>query len=264
MKKELFLICLVLVLLSSCASKQKSYLILQGMEEGQKYPVEKKHEAIIQYDDRLSIKVSCKNPELAIPFNVTGQSIQVDANGNPVVSSMSATTKSQGYRVDSDGYIDFPILGKLYVQGMTLNQAIDLIRTRIIESNYIKDPLVFIEFLNFKYTVMGAVGSNGTFSVDGDRITILEAIAKTGELSSRANIKHVSVIREVGGERQVYYVDLRTKDIFDSPCYFLQQNDIVYVEPRYKKKDREDRSLQIFTLLLAVISAGSSLYWAVK
>ena len=112
--------------------------------------------------------------------------------------------------------------------------------------------------------MVGAEGSNCTLSGDGDRITILEAIAKTGELSSRANIKHVSVIREVGGERQVYYVDLRTKDIFDSPCYFLQQNDIVYVEPRYKKKDREDRSLQIFTLLLAVISAGSSLYWAVK
>ena len=106
-----------------------------------------------------------------------------------------------------------------------------------------KDPLVSIEFLNFKYTVLGAVGSNGTYTVDGDRVTLLEAIAKAGDLTSKAKVDRVAVIREIEGERQIFMHDLRTKDIFDSPCFYLQQNDIVYVEPKYKKKDVEDRGV---------------------
>ena len=127
-----------------------------------------------------------------------------------------------------------------------------------------KDPLVSIEFLNFKYTVLGAVGGNGTYTVDGDRVTLLEAIAKAGDLTAKARIDRVAVIREVDGNRQMFMHDLHSKDIFDSPCFYLQQNDIVYVEPKYKKKDNEDRGWQIGTTLLSVVTAVCSLLWVLK
>lgn len=125
----------------------------------------------------------------------------------------------KGYRVDVNGDIDFPILGKLHIEGMKVSEVRDLIKQKIEEGEYMKDPLVSIEFLNFKYTVLGAVGSNGTYTVDGDRVTLLEAIAKAGDLTSKAKVDRVAVIREIEGERQIFMHDLRTKDIFDSPCF---------------------------------------------
>ena len=103
-----------------------------------------------------------------------------------------------------------------------------------------------------------------TYTVDGDRVTLLEAIAKAGDLTSKAKVDRVAVIREIEGERQIFMHDLRTKDIFDSPCFYLQQNDIVYVEPKYKKKDVEDRGWQVATTLLSVVTAVCSILWAIK
>ena len=146
--------------------------------------------------------------------------------------------------MDVDGNIDFPILGKLHVQGLKVSEVTNGIRDLIIKGNYIKDPQVSLEFLNFKYTVLGAVGSAGTYSVEDDRITLLDAIAKAGDLNANAKVDHIAVIREVDGKRQVYVHDIRSKDIFTSPCYYLQQNDIVYVEPKYKDKEKENRFFQ--------------------
>ena len=166
--------------------------------------------------------------------------------------------------MDVNGEIDFPILGKLHVEGLTVSEVTKLIRDRIVQGNYIKDPIISIEFLNFKYTVLGAVGRNGTFSVDGDRVTLLEAIANAGDLTSKARIDRVAVIREVGNERQMFMHDLRSTDVFESPCFYLQQNDIVYVEPKYRKKDTEDRGWQVVTTLLSLVTAVCSIMWATK
>lgn len=255
---------MVFLLLSSCASR-KGFVYLQDMEMGERYPFDTKHEAIIHRDDRLSITVSCKNPELAIPFSSHGETFRVGADGNVTASTtMSSGIREKGYRVDVDGNIDFPILGKLYVEGQTVSRVKEMIKNRIVQGNYIKDPLVSIEFLNFKYTVLGAVGHNGTFSVEGDRVTLLEAIAKAGDLSSKARINRVAVIREIGDERQIFMHDLRSKDVFESPCFYLQQNDIVYVEPKYRKKDKEDRAWQITTFLVSIGSLITSILWAIK
>lgn len=255
---------MVFLLLSSCASR-KGFVYLQDMEMGERYPFDTKHEAIIHRDDRLSITVSCKNPELAIPFNIHGETFRVGADGNVTASTtMSSGIREKGYRVDVDGNIDFPILGKLYVEGQTVSRVKEMIKNRIVQGNYIKDPLVSIEFLNFKYTVLGAVEHNGTFSVEGDRVTLLEAIAKAGDLSSKARINRVAVIREIGDERQIFMHDLRSKDVFESPCFYLQQNDIVYVEPKYRKKDKEDRAWQITTFLVSIGSLITSILWAIK
>lgn len=264
MNKQFYLwaALLALLLLSSCSAR-KNIVYMQDMRMGEHYPFDDKYEAVVKRDDRLSITVSCKNPELAIPFNIYGGTFKVGADGN-VTADASTRINEKGYRVDVDGNIDFPILGKLHVEGMKVSEVTDLIKKKIKAGNYMKDPLVSIEFLNFKYTVLGAVGHNGTFTVDGDRITLLEAIANAGDLAVNAEIDRVAVIREIDGERQMFMHDLRSKDIFDSPCFYLQQNDIVYVEPKYKKKDREDRGWQIGTTLLSVVTAVCSIIWATK
>ncbi|MBU3855862.1 MAG: polysaccharide biosynthesis/export family protein [Candidatus Phocaeicola excrementipullorum] len=264
MKRQTLLLSLLAVLLlASCASR-KNFVYLQDMQVGEGYPFDTTYEAVVHRDDRLSINVTCKNPELAIPFNMQGGVFRVGNDGDIDASAMPSGAREKGYRVDVDGNIDFPILGKLHVEGLKVSEVTNLIRERIIAGNYIKDPIVSLEFLNFKYTVLGAVANNGTFTVDGDRITLIDAIARAGDLNAKARIDRVAVIREIGGERKMFMHDLRSMDIFESPCYYLQQNDIVYVEPKYRKKDNEDRGWQIGTTLLSVVTAVCSILWAIK
>lgn len=263
MNNKIFWVSLFgLLLLTSCASR-KNIVYLQDMQIGEKYRYDTRHEAVIRHDDRLSITVSNKNPELAIPFNIYGGTFKVGENGD-ITADAATKVNEKGYRVDVDGDIDFPILGILHVEGLTVSELRDLIKEKIEKGNYMKDPLVSIEFLNFKYTVLGAVGHNGTFSADGDRVTLLEAIANAGDLTDKARTDRVAVIREVDGARQMFMHDLRSKDIFDSPCFYLQQNDVVYVEPKYRKRDGEDRGWQIGTTLLSIASVICSLLWVIK
>ena len=232
-KKLTGLACVLLALaLSSCSSREK-IVYVNDMVPGMGYAFDVHHEAVVHADDRLGITVACKNPELALPFNIHSGSFRVGADGE--VSAPSGSQPSdQGYRVDADGYIDFPILGKLHVEGLRVSE------------------------------VLGAVGKNGTFSVEGDRVTLLEAIANAGNLSASADMGRVTVIREEGGARKQYVHDLRSTDIFKSPCYYLQQNDIVYVEPKYRRKSAEDRGWQISATLISLASLGVSLIWALK
>ena len=250
MSRILFLFLSALLALSSCVSS-KDFVYLQDMQVGERYHFERKHEAVVHRDDRLSITVSCKQPELALPFNTQTAAVRVSSTGE---ISSAPDGNDKGYRVDVDGNIDFPMLGKINVEGRTLAEVTQLI----------KNPLVSVDFLNFKYTVLGAVGSNGTFTVKGDRVTLLEAIANAGDLGTNARVDKVTVIREIGNERQIFVHDLRSSDIFNSPCFYLQQNDIVYVEPKYRKKERSERIAQYVTMTLSAIATACTVIWAVK
>ena len=260
MSRILFLFLSALLALSSCVSS-KDFVYLQDMQVGERYHFERKHEAVVHRDDRLSITVSCKQPELALPFNAQNAAVKVSSTGE---ISASADGTDKGYRVDVDGNIDFPMLGKINVEGRTLAEVTQLIKNGIIEGNFIKNPLVSVDFLNFKYTVLGAVGSNGTYTVRGDRVTLLEAIANAGDLATNARVDKVTVIREIGNERQIFVHDLRSSNIFNSPCFYLQQNDIVYVEPKYRKKERSERIAQYVTMTLSAIATACTVIWAVK
>ena len=260
MSRILFLFLSALLALSSCVSS-KDFVYLQDMQVGERYHFERKHEAVVHRDDRLSITVSCKQPELALPFNTQNAAVKVSSTGE---ISASADGTDKGYRVDVDGNIDFPMLGKINVEGRTLAEVTQLIKNGIIEGNFIKNPLVSVDFLNFKYTVLGAVGSNGTYTVKGDRVTLLEAIANAGDLATNARVDKVTVIREIGNERQIFVHDLRSSNIFNSPCFYLQQNDIVYVEPKYRKKERSERIAQYVTMTLSAIATACTVIWAVK
>lgn len=259
-RKPYFLVVLAVAFLLSSCSSSKKFVYLQDMGIGQGYLYDTKYEAVVHANDLLDITVSSKSPELAIPFNANGGAVQLGANGT--VTGDAAAKK--GYRVDVDGNIDFPILGRLHVEGMKVSEVTAMIRNRIIEGKYINDPLVSLEFLNFKYSVLGAVGNTGIFSVEGGRITLLEAIAKAGDITPRGLVNRVAVIREEDGQRVMYRHDLRSKDLFRSPCFYLQQNDIVYVEPKYRKQDGEDRSWKYTTGVLSFITAVCSVIWATK
>jgi len=252
------LLLAVLCCLSSC--KSKNYIYLQDMEQGIGYPYDVKREAVIHINDRLAITVSSKNPELATPFNAS--SYQVNASTGEVSAQVSAVTT--GYRVDLDGNIQFPILGTLHVDGLKVSQVTELIRQRIIEGKYIKDPLVTLSFLNFRYTVLGATGGTGTYNVDDGRVTLLEAIAKAGDVAANGRVDRVHVIREEGGERIEYTHDLRSKDLFLSPCYYLQQNDIVYVEPKRKAGNVGEKVWRYVTGIASLVSSLCYIYWVTK
>ena len=248
-----------LLLLASCASPKK-FVYLNDMEPGKQYPVNTETVTIVHENDLLDIKVSCRNPELAVPFNSQVGAYRLSADGG--VTEARTETVELGYRVDADGNIIFPILGKIKVSGKNLKQISDMIAGMITEGGYIRDPQVSIEFLNFKYTVLGAVGGKGTYSVDGDRITILEAIAKSGDLSKEARLDRIAVIRTVDGKQEIFYNDIRTADIFMSPTYYLQQNDIIYVEP--KSKPKNEKAWQTASFTISVLSLFSSLIWALS
>ena len=248
----------VLVWLSSCATR-RDILYLQDMDELKEYPVVQKYEAVIQRDDKLNIKVTSKNPELALAFNLPGVGgYTVDAQGN--INATGTTDSELGYIVDVNGDINFPILGKLHVEGLSRNQLTDLIRNRLIEEELLRDPVVVVDFLNFKFSVIGAVGGVGTYETKGNRVTLLEALAMAGDLTERARVDRVAVIREYGNKRRIMWNDLRSKDIFQSPSFYLQQNDIIYVEPNGRQAREDTRSrYSLWTMLVSSITSLASL-----
>jgi polysaccharide export outer membrane protein len=211
------------LILSACGStKNVSYL--QDMNVLREQTIRQKYEAIIHRDDLLSIYVNSKNPELTAPFNMPVVSSQVG-------SEVSPNQRVLGYLVDVNGDIDFPMLGKIQVEGLSRFQLTNLIKNWLTQENLIKDPIVTVQFLNFKISVMGEVNHPGSFTITGDRVTLLEALSMAGDLTIYGKRNRVAVIREERGERSILFHDLRSVKIFNSPCYYLQQNDIVYVEP---------------------------------
>lgn len=226
---KLMFVCIVLGL-TACTSPRE-VLYLQDVEPLKQQPIDQKYEMKIHGDDLLSIMVNSKDPELALPFNMPMVTYQLGANGG--VSN--GQQRVLGYLVDTNGDIDFPILGKIHAEGMTRMELTDYIKKRLIDGNLIKDPIVTVQFLNFKVSVMGEVARPGAFSISSDRVTLLEALSMAGDLTIYGRRDRVGVIREENGKRTILYHDLRSSDVFKSPCYYLQQNDIIYVEPNKAK-----------------------------
>ncbi|MDO4186055.1 MAG: polysaccharide biosynthesis/export family protein [Bacteroidales bacterium] len=253
MKNIIKFTCLLAVLVMTSCATRKQMIYLQDMDDLHEYPVIQKYEAVIQRDDKIKITVSSKNPELALAFNIPGSGggYSVDAQGN-IVTTGGNTDKDAGYTVDVNGDIDFPIIGKLHVEGLTRNQLTEMIKKRLIDEELLKDPIVMVEFLNFKFSVLGEVGGVGTYEMKGNRITLLEAIAMAGDLTDNARIDRVAVIREYGNKRRIMWNDLRSKDVFMSPSFYLQQNDIVYVEPNNRRvREEAQRSYSLWTTFLS-------------
>lgn len=213
----------------------------------------------LQKNDRIQIVVSASSPELAAPFNGGVGSYRVGDDGT-VSTSVDRSSSTSNYIVDWDGTIDFPVLGKMQVEGLTLKEVREMVRGLLISNEYINSPAVRVELLNLKVTMMGAVG-NQVLQVPEGRITLLEAITRSGGLQVNADPQAVFVIREENGVRKKYVNDIESKAIFDSPTFYLQQNDIVYVEPKTAvMTPREQQTRQYIGFGMSMLSIGLTLF----
>ena len=246
---------LLTLALSSCDSAYRTNY-LQDIETAKAYAVKYNSEIVVQKGDKLRILVSSlRNPELTLPFSnrTTGVAVPSALQGNKV--AVADTTSS--YLVDAQGNIQFPILGNLSVQGLSLDQVSELIQSRLISGKYLADAHVTTKFDNLRVYLLGAY--RGSFHLDNPQTNILELIARTGGLSERADFSKVNVIRRIGNEYVYYRLDMLSKNIFDSPAFYLQQNDIIYAEYRYRTRDTEQKVLStvgyITTAMSTVVSA---------
>ncbi len=217
----------VLTFLGACTSKKKLKYFDGELKQTQADV--KFNNPIFRKDDLLSITVMGMDPESVFPFNMPiSQQYATNVGGY----SQGAPTPP-GYLIDGAGEIDFPVIGKIKLAGLTRTEAVELLKSKL--SAYVAKPNVNIRILNFKVTVLGEVRNPGTFTIPNERVTLLEALGIAGDLLITGVRKNVLVIRDEDGKKTETRVDLTTTDIFNSPVYYLQQNDVVYVEPNRAK-----------------------------
>jgi len=220
LKSYLFYISTILIL-SSCGSKQ-DIVYFQGTDAVGSSTSVYNYNSVIRPDDRLTINVSALDQDAVVPFNLPAVSFN-QANGN------IGASRQQTYLVDSNGTINFPVLGTLKLVGLNKIQATTMIRDMLKE--YIKDPIVNIRTVNFKVTVLGEVKKPGSYTIQNDRITILEALGLAGDLNIQGQRDNVFVLREADGKKTYNRIDLTSEELFNSPMYYLTQNDVIYVQP---------------------------------
>ena len=225
-------------LLTACQSYKKvpyfqNVEVVNGVEQQ-----ESLYDAKIMPKDLLTIVVSCTNPELAIPFNLT-----VASNAGMAVSNSSYVTTQpvlQPYLVDNEGNINFPVLGELKLGGLTKREAEQLIIDKL--KPYMKEtPIVTVRMVNYKISVIGEVTRPGTFTISNEKVNLLEALAMAGDMTVYGLRDNVKLIREdANGKQQIVTLDLNKAETILSPYYWLQQNDIVYVTPNKAKARNSD------------------------
>ena len=220
----------VSVMLFSC-STPKNISYLQNMPDEAVF--DDVNQVIrLQPGDKISIVVKSKDPLLSELFNLSVTSYRVGSTSNSSYSQYISC-----YSVTSDGGIDFPVLGKVSVTGMTRQQITEMIKQRLVAENLVKDPVVTVEFENLHFSVMGEVSRPGQYNIDYDKISLLDALSKAGDLTIYGRRDNVLVIREQDGKKYSYRVDLTdTNSVMNSPVAYLQQNDVVYVDPNNVRK----------------------------
>lgn len=237
--KLLGLLALTTFFLNSCASK-KDMIYFQG--EAELHTIYEKAVPKIRPFDMLAITVSAADMKATEPFNQVSV-YQMRAGANETFQNL--------YTVGEDGSIDYPVIGKIQLGGLTRTEAIAYVKTRL--NNYIVNPGVNINFTNFKVSVIGEVNKPGTFTLPNERITLLEAIALAGDLGIQGKRSNVTVIREQDGVKKTYTVDLTSKEALNSPVYYLAQNDVVYVEPNQSKIQSSVVNYSLFVSVAGII-----------
>lgn len=244
MKRTVELVLLAVVLSVSACVSPSQITYIKDMQYGRDYPAKPAPELHVQKQDRLTIHVYSSDPALATPFNV-GALTQDGVGG----------TREASYIVDADGNIDFPVLGTIPVEGMTLKEVQMNITNRIINSGYIREPVVGVDLQNFSVTLV-KYGTTSRISVTDRSINLLQVVAPTiGE-----KIKEVEVIRTENGVRTAYHVDFQTIEMFDSPVFYLQQNDIVYVKPARWQVSQTGQTLRTtITMITTFVNVASNI-----
>lgn len=216
----------MLLLIASC-STQKKILYFQDLKDGETVKITEPQDIRLKSGDQFTIHVNSKDPELAQPF------------------SLSRTTNNGGgdtrlaYTVDERGYIDFPTLGEIYVEGKTRDELAKHIKNIILEKKLVLDPVVIVGFYNQQVSVIGEVAKPGKYDIKKDRFTVLDALSLAGDLTIQGKRENVTVLREEYGVQKAYTLNLNNAaQLHSSPAYYLQQNDILYVEPNITKSNQ--------------------------
>lgn len=202
---------------------------------------------VLRSDDVISIGVTSLDMDAVKPFNLPVTNIS-----NTLGGYTQGTPTQPGYLIDADGNIDFPVIGKLKVGGLTRSAAVDLLKEQL--KQYVNNASIQLRILNYKVTVLGEVRNPGTFTIPNERVTLLEAIGIAGDLNITGVRKNVLVIRDVDGKKTETRIDLTSKEIFSSPVFYLQQNDVVYVEPNRAKRNSSVVNTANISLVISVIS----------
>jgi polysaccharide export outer membrane protein len=221
-----YILLLLIIGFSSCISNKK--ITYFQFDEIDQENVSNVYKTVFKADDLLQITVASVDIEAAKPFNLPAVAFSAATN------SLQAQPQQLSYLIDSNGEIDFPVFGKLKIGGLTREETIRMLKSRL-SPDYLKDPTINLRISNFRITVQGDVRSPGTFNIPNERVTILDAIGLAGDLNISGKRDNVLVIREEGNLKKEYRVNLLSKKTYTSPVFYLQQNDIVYVEHNYAK-----------------------------
>jgi len=212
-----------LCLLSSCNLRKEMVYFQTEMSE----PSPSQYTPTFKKDDLLWIKVTADDPETAVPFNLAPD---LDERSSSTGGYATGNRERRGYLIDEEGFIHMPIIGQIKMDGLKRTEAVRMLESRLKE--YLKNPVVQIQILNFKVTVLGDVSSPGTYRIPNERLTVVEALGLAGDTRITGVRNNVLVIRDRDGVKEQHRIDLtQTDSVFDSPVYYLEQNDVVYVEP---------------------------------
>lgn len=248
--KKIIYLGIIVSVMASC-SVPKDIVYIQDAPRDEKVAIAERFVDKIQIDDLLGISVSS---------TVLGANTASFNKGN---SETAGGTSAQGYLVDRNGEINFPYIGRLKVRGMTREQLRDTLEVLLAKEELVPEPRVTVNLQNFKFYTLGATGKmnmqNANQMMKGERLTLLQAIAMCGDLDISGQRKNVTIIREMDGYREIGTVDLTSKDIFDSPYYYVAQNDIIYVEPNDKMKRQANLDFTPLTVITSVLSFATSI-----
>lgn len=247
--KKLTAVLFAALMLTSCVPTRK-IIYLQGSEDlvNQPQRIADNYIVRIKPSDRLYINVSGYNDEQVKHYQNVAQLGSVQSGGN----------QNSGFVVSDNGTINIPLIGELNVAGKTTSEIEKMVAARIIALGDMEEPTVNVTLANFRVSVMGEVKSPGVVEADGQRLTLLEALSRAGDLPATARRDSILVVRENGGIRSAYYVDLtQSEDVFKSPAYYLQQNDVVYVKPNNSVRVQGSSTLSTIGAISSVIGVVS-------
>lgn len=226
MQRLLSCFYLILFMVFISCTSEKKLVYFQGQLNNSE--TNKNYNPVFHTDDLLSITVIGQDESTVKPFNLPIQNFNSSIGGYT-----SGAPTAPGYLIDSNGNIEFPVVGQVKIAGLSRTKAIELLKNEL--KPYLNNPTIIIRVLNFKVTVLGEVKTPGTFTIPNERVTLPEALGIAGDLLITAKRKTIKVIRDVDGKKSEYTVDLTSKDLFNSPVYYLNQNDLIYVEPNRAK-----------------------------
>ena len=229
-KKTLLSFTLFALLLCGCKTPFVTYF--GDLDNGKTVQTAQPKEITFKPGDKLSIVVGSRDPQLSALFNLTYSPQRIGS----AVTSTSSDRGLMAYTIDSNGDIDFPILGTLHIAGMKREDVATTIKAKLIDNNLVKDPVVTVDYAGLFFEVLGEVRSPGRYNFDRDQFTLLEALSMAGDLTITGKRENVAVIRTEGDHRTTYRVNLLSgEEVYRSPVYYLQQDDIIYVEPNDKR-----------------------------